>query len=219
LAVAIGAVLCSASSFAGTIGSPVVYDFDQGFVTLTVSVEGTPISTPVTANLVGTQVTIDETASDLASIELVAKGPITITLDKPWEGFSKLVIEILSLSGESGSLTKVDEGVSTTEYFFLVDPMTTEALISADGDPPLKSIPFLGQAPASGSLFVSSKLNQLSLSGITLVGLLPLESKGPVLGLKADFVFSGTPVPEPSTAMLFAAGLVAIAVRGRNSKA
>ena len=193
--------------------APVQYDFDSGFVTLTASVGGVDISPPVTTDLVGTQVTIDASVPELVSLELDAIGPISLALPSPFAG--DLVIESLSLSGSSGLLVPLDPG-PPAEFFFLVDPLAIELVVQDPSAPPFTSMPIAiaTESAASGSLFVSADGSELSLSGITL-GVLDLDlgvgSNVDPLVLKADFVFSGSPIPEPSAALLYALGALTLA--------
>jgi hypothetical protein len=163
--------------------------------------------------LSGTQVTIDEDTPELVSIQLDATGPIDIVLSSPYLGYTDVVIESLSLSGGSGLLVNLDPGPPTAEYFFLVNPLAVDLVVSADGSSPVVSVPIGTSAPASGSLFVASDLDQLSLSGITL-GAFDFGGGALPIVLKADFVFSGSPIPEPSAALLFLVGSLTL-VGGR----
>lgn len=193
------------------LADPIEYLFDSGFVTLSVSVDGVDIGAPVTALLSGTQVTIDEDLPELVSLQLDASGPIGMHFDTPYAGYEDIVIDSLSLSGGSSLLVSLDPGPPTAEYFFLVDPLAIDLVVSADGSSPLVSLPVHTEAAASGSLFVSSELNQLSLSGITLGAFNPFGTDAPPLVLKADFVFSGSPIPEPNAALLFLVGALTLA--------
>ncbi len=208
VAAATAALLFAAPSFA----APIRYEFDSGFVTLTASVGGVAIADPVTASLSGTQVTIDEDpmAPQLVSIQLDVAGPIPIVLTTPYAGYDDIVLESLSLSGSSGLLVPLTPGPPTAEYFFLVNPLAIDAVVSADGPPPIESLAVGTEAPASGSLFVSSELNQLSLSGITIGSFAPFGVDSPPLVVKADFVFSGSPIPEPNAALLFLVGTLTL---------
>ena len=196
---------------------PVRYEFDSGFVTITASVGGVDIGGPVSADLDGIQVTIDEDTPELVSLALSAPGPIEMTFDPDYLGYTSATIEDLSLTGGSGLLASLGSPApNVEEYFFLVDPLTVNAVVSADGTTPaLVDVPVSGEAPASGSLFVASDLNQLSLSGITIGAFQPEGIDVPPLVLKADFVFSGSPIPEPSAALLFAVGFATVAARRR----
>ena len=215
VAAATAALLFAAPSFA----APIRYEFDSGFVTLTASVGGVAIADPVTAALMGTQVTIDEDpmSPELVSIQLDVAGPVPITLTSAYAGYDEIVIESLSLSGSSGLLVQLSSGPPTAEYFFLVNPLAIDAVVSADGPPPIASLPIGTDAPASGSLFVASDLNQLSLSGIT-IGSFDLGVGGAPLVVKADFVFSGSPIPEPNAALLFLVGALTMAGWTRSTR-
>jgi len=207
------ATVALAAAFATpALADPVRYDFSSGFVTLTASVDGVDIAGPVTASLSGTQVTIDEDTPELLSIQLDATGPIAIAFASPYAGYDEVVIDSLSLSGGSGLLVPLDPGPPAAEYFFLVDPLSIELVVSGDG---FAAVPIGGDAAASGSLFVDSSLNQLSLSGITLGSFGPFGDELSPIVLKADFVFSGSPIPEPSAALLFLAGALTLAGRMR----
>lgn len=197
------------------LAAPVQYLFDSGFVTITASVGGVDIGGPVTADLNGLQITIDEDVPELVSIDLTAPGPIDLSLSPDYLGYTDVTIESLALSGGSGLLVQVTPGPPISEYFFLVDPLVADLVVSAQGSgvPPLVSVPISGQAPGSGSLFIDADLDQLSLSGITIGAFAPFGDQTAPLVLKADFVFSGSPIPEPSAALLFAFGLLTVGAR------
>jgi len=198
------------------LADPVRYEFESGFVTLTASVGGVDIGGPVTADLDGIQVTVDEDVPELVSIALRAPGPIHMSLSPDHLGYTSIVISDLGLSGGSGLLAQVGTPApDVTEYFFLVNPLVANAIVSADGTTPaLVEVPGSGGGPGSGSLFIASALNQLSLSGIT-IGLFEVEGFDAPIELKADFVFSGSPIPEPGAALLFALGFATLALRQR----
>ncbi len=207
------ATLVVASS---AIAVPVQYLFDSGFVTITASVGGVDIGGPVTTALDGIQVTIDEALPELVSIDLTAPGPIDMNLG-PGIGYTELTIENLAISGGSGLLFLVSPGPPASEYFFLVDPLVVDVIVSAEGGglPPLVSVPLSSSPAGSGGIFVTQDINELSLSGITIGSFAPIGSSMDPIVLKADFVFSGSPIPEPSAALLFAAGLLTLGARMR----
>jgi hypothetical protein len=197
--------------------SPIQYDFTSGFVTLTATVGGIDISAPVTAALDGIQVTIDEDVPELVSLELTSAGPIDLVLASDYLGYGAITIESLAMSGSSGLLVAVDPG-PPVEYFFLVDPLLVELVVSAAGMPALVSVPVSDETAGSGSLFVAADLNELTLSGITIGAFNPLGAGTPPIVLKADFAFSGSVIPEPGAALLFAAGFAAVAARRKRDR-
>ena len=208
-------VLAALAFTSSANATPIQYLFDSGSVTLTASVGGGNISAPVTADLDGLQTTIDEAAPELVSIGLTASGPIVLDLSPAYLGYTTLTIDSLSLSGGSTPLTLVGAGPPASEYFFAVNPLTFDLVVSAVGPmvSPLMSVPLSGEAPGSGSLFVDPGLNQLSLSGITIGNFTPLGPPSQSIVVIADFNFSASPVPEPSTALLFVTGFLAITAR------
>ena len=193
-----------------SVAAPIRYDLTSGFVTLTATVGGVDITDPVTAALDGLQVTVDEDAPELSSIDLTATGPISLAFSPAYLGFSEITIESLSISGSAGLLVPVTPGPPSSEYFFLVDPLDVTLVVSGSGSVELVSTPVSSDAAGSGSLFITPSLQELSLSGITLAALQPVGANTSPLVLKADFVFSGSPIPEPGAAMLFAIGVTVI---------
>ncbi len=204
------AALLSLALASPSLAAPIRYDFSSGFVTLTASVGGVIITDPVTAALDGLQVTVDEDAPELTSIELTATGPISIAFSPAYLGFSEVTLESLSISGSSGLLVPLTPAPPSAEYFFLVDPLDVELVVSGSGSTELVSAPISGSGPGSGSLFITPELQELSLSGITLAELQIAGQEVSPLVLKADFVFAGSPVPEPTAALLFAIGMTVV---------
>jgi hypothetical protein len=198
----------------------VQYNFNSGFVTLSATVGGEQLIDPLDIPLAGIQVTLDTGTNEILSMELVAPGPIDLTLNRPLAGYDMVTIENLLMTGTAGSLFQVDPG-PPTEYFYVADPVDVELTLSADGPAPiygpLVDEVFTTTTVASGTLFIDDIASTLNLSGITIGFFDPIGDEELPFVLKGDFVFSGdaNPVPEPTTTMLFSICLIAMASSSR----
>jgi hypothetical protein len=185
--------------------TPIQYDFTSGYVTLWATVGSSVLISPNTAPLNGIQVTLDTYSSSpqLVDMQLTAPGPIALGFDQNYSGYNHLVIDSLSISGGPGSLVLVGAG-PPDEYFYIVSPLTLALGISANGPAPSQG-PISGMlvstsSAATGTIFLDPFLNELTLTGITL-GSFDLGTGGAPIVLKGDFVYTGVPIPEPSTAV------------------
>lgn len=187
---------------------PVQYDFSAGYVTLWATVGGDVLIDPVTVGLDGVQVTVDTALDQLVDMQLTAPGPLDLTLNQLYSGYDEITIESLDVSGGPGSLFLVDAG-PPSEYFYLINPLTLDLEISADGPAPsqgpIANEHVISDTVATGTLFLDTAANALTLTGLTL-GSFDLGTGETPIVIKGDFIYTGTseaPIPEPSAALGF----------------
>lgn len=198
---------------------PVTYNFSLGQVTLTASVAGNPVAGPVTVNLTGTKVVVDEGALSLTNITFAIGSTPNIPISPSYLGFNNIHIDFATLTANAGSLVLNDPG-PPKEYGYTIASVVVSGQFDATNIVPSSSInnaPFsFTNGVTTGTIFVDPVLGQLDLDGITLAQLDPDGPGGnPPLVLKGDFSFSGL-TPEPGTALLVGLGLVSLAgARGR----
>lgn len=195
---------------------PITYNFSSGRVTLFGTANSNVVIDPVNLDLAGVQVTIDTATSSLMSMDLLAPGPLNITLNQNYGGYDSLVIESLQLTGSNGQLILLNPG-PPEENFFIVNPLDLDLVFSATG--PAPTTPLVSQAittstVGTGTLFLDPALNQLSLSGVEIGAIGPLGTESAPILLKGDFIFTGTsatPIPEPAAALAFSVGFATVA--------
>jgi hypothetical protein len=196
--------------------TPITYYFAGGQVTITATVSGNPVITPQNVALNGISVTVDESAGTLDSISLSTSSSGSVTISPAYNGYDTINIDFAMASATGGSISLVDPG-PPKEYGFTIGPVNVTGQFDATGtSPPISNQPFGFVNPtASGSIFIDPVNGKLVLSGITLGEIQPTGAPDPLV-IKGDFVFLGL-VPEPSTALLVGAGLVALGARGRRA--
>ena len=201
---------------ADTQAAPITYTFQSGTITLSASVGGQLVGTPVTVALDGQQVTVDESVLTLDSFQFTLSDT-TLTLTTPYGGYDTIHLDSMSVTASNGSLTFLPPADNPQEYGFQVGPVQVSGQYDATGSgAPISDTAFVFQNPsASGSLFVGSGPGggTLSLDGITVGAFLTSGEQQPLV-LKADITFQGASsvVPEPGAIALFAMGLGVISL-------
>jgi hypothetical protein len=166
---------------------------------------------PATFSLVGTQLTIDETALTLDSLDFVLTDA-SLALTTPYAGYDTIHLDSAAITASGGTLSLIPPASDPQEYGFAIGPVSLSGQLDASGSgAPIIDAPFLLTNPtASGSIFLSSGPGgrTLALDGISL-GAFFVQRVGPPLVLKADFSFEGasSAVPEPGATLLYAGGL------------
>jgi len=192
--------------------TPVQYDFTGGYITLVVTYGSNgQIVQPTNIALSGSEVTFDSTADQLTNFEFTTTGSSTIALSG--------MLGTQSLAGESVTLSNLlatpGAGYTSTAmnfsggvYSFTANPVNATGQYALSGSLwNVGTTNFNVNSPSlTGQLQISG--DQFALNGITIAS----ETVGSgafaqTIDLKADVVFTGTPVPVPPALGLLASGL------------
>lgn len=192
------------------VALPVSYGFTSGSATLTVEQGGTELGA-ATGLLTGTSVRFDAETLDLVDFEFVL-AETAIALDPDLAGIENLVIESALFEPGAGYLTLAGVDLGGGDFAVTTGPVDVSGSWRSDVPGVVTpSTPFSTTHP-----FLTADLSidgsSLSMLGIT-VGVLQLD--GELVTLKADLLFQGMEpdepgIPEPSAAILMAAGLLAV---------
>ena len=221
--IARGLLLAGATLWVASAASavPVSYFFTGGEITITATVDGGLVAGPVTIDLTGTSVTVDEGALTLNSISFSAGSTGSVAISPSYLGYTSINIDFASITGTGGTLTAVDPG-PPAEYGYSIGPVMVSGQFDAVNVIPANNINDMyfgfSNASGNGTIFVDPNLGELELNGITLGSIDPDGPGGvsPLL-LKGDITFTG--VPEPGTAALVGLGIAGLAGLRRSRRA
>lgn len=186
---------------------PITYEFTSGSATLTVEQGGVEIGA-ATGLLTGTSLTFDAATLDLTDFEFVL-AETSISLAPALAGIESLVIESAVFTPGTGYATLSGSDLGGGAYFVVGGPVDVDGTWRSEAPGAINpSTSFSTTNP-----FLSADLSvvggSLSALGITL-GV--LEIGGQQVTVKADLAFEGLQpgIPEPSAAVLMAAGLLLV---------
>lgn len=210
---------------APTISSavPVVYFFNNGSVTVSVTTGATSLLVVPGVPLDGDHVTFDDAIPELTDIQLEVNAAGPFTLSQPYAGYDTVSVASVVLSpaaGYTGPATLQLGGPPVDNYSYTGGPLKVTGVLTAF-DSTLAAIPnplvvaFNIPNPATnGTLLVNTVSGDISLTGVT-IAVVPATGGEPFpLVIKGDFFFGGV-VPEPGTAILLGAGVVGLLAVGR----
>lgn len=202
--------------------APIPYVITGGEIVVTVSTGGAFLAGPVALPADGETASVDlEPGSEqILGVSLTATGPVEVALAQDFGGYSTLRVDALSLTGGPGALILLGPVGSDVEYFALLENIVLGASFALvddvlPDDPGALAIPL---GTGTGTLFATVSGDTLSLTGFAVADFTHpgLDRK---LTVKADFRFEAAAIPEPTGAVIFAAGLIPIAGALRRSRA
>ncbi len=199
--------------------TPQTFNFVMGTATITASTASNPVLGAVTVDLDGAFVEFDAApagllVADLVDFSITTSDSGVIMLSNPWGGATEFTIVSASLTPGTGYATT---GATGSLPFFTIDggPVDITATFTTDLNPMVEQM--LGATSPTLSATMQTDLVQLGMLGITLFELPGAAFMEPEdLVVKADITWFGV-VPEPSTGLLVAFGLLGCVKQSRQT--
>jgi hypothetical protein len=201
--------------------APISYAITGGEILVTASAGGVFLADPVALPADGDTIRVDLTpgSEQIVSLSLTATGPVEVGLGRAVGGYGALRVDTLALAGGPGVLTPLGMVGSELEYFALLHDLvlaTSFALV----DPALPDDPGTAAIPlgtGTGTLFADVSGDTLSLVGFVIADFAH-PGFDQTISIKTDFRLTAAVIPEPTGAVIFAAGLLPIARALRRSR-
>jgi hypothetical protein len=207
-------VLCCFGTSASA--TPLTFYFSGGSAHVTATA-GATLIVDETIDLDGAFVTFDPAVPEVVDFSITAGQSDPISMLTPYGGFDTFVIESANISPGTGYSNFVVSPTGPSTWSVLIGPVDVAGVYSASssgGAPPAPvmnlPVPFSGAALSFMNGTIDTDLMTFELLGITLAEIpgSDLEfPEGDDLIVKADVTWFGA-VPEPSTALLLATGLL-----------
>ncbi|HEU4431596.1 MAG TPA: hypothetical protein VFT98_22745 [Myxococcota bacterium] len=190
---------------AGALATPVAFGLDAGLLNVQLLQNGAVIGN-AEGVVTGGQVTFDPANGQISALSLAGAGAVLASALPGAHNALEFSVSIALGDGFSSS-----SGTGTRPYVLELGPLSVSfAGVLLDVNPPVTAEPLqvaseLTTDSVAGVAYVSDETGlQLVLRGVRLG---EIRSGDDVFELRADVKFWGSPVPEPSLALLLAASL------------